>query len=622
MKTKLFKKVYAILFAGAFVAFQANGQITAVSGTASNGCSPAAGTAGTDNVSAGCGSGQQTGTYTGTQNTCVGTKAGNSLCSYFADHNNTFIGFRAGFLNGGSASDDGAASSNTYIGSKSGYSNTYGGANTCLGYLSGYTGVSANNNICIGYSAGYNNTASANSFLGYNCGYRNTSGDKNSVFGDNTAYNNQVGTDNSIFGYRAAYGNGSANSFYQNSLFGSQCGYSITTGGANTSMGYQALYTNSTGGGNSALGVQALYSNTTGANNIAIGIYSLNANTTGSNNTCIGYAAGYGYTTGSNNTYVGYGADANANNYSNATAIGNGASVSASNKVRVGNTSVTVIEGQVAWTNASDGRFKKNIKEDVKGLDFIKKLRPVTYNFETRKFDEFLMKNMPDSIKRIRMKDIDYNLSTNIIHSGFIAQEVEQTANDCGYVFDGVHAPSSDNDNYGLAYSQFVVPLVKAVQELSKALDSLTVRSIKQDLINQDLQSQIANCCSSPQGLKGNKENDSNGTGSKLKNAAFDEMVLGNNEHSINDTGAALLQNVPNPFSQQTNIRYIISTKAQSASIMIFDLQGKLVKASPITNFGNGAVIINGNELSAGMFVYSLIVDGRIIDTKRMILTQ
>lgn len=49
--------------------------------------------------------------------------------------------------------------------------------------------------------------------------------------------------------------------------------------------------------------------------------------------------------------------------------------------------------------------------------------------------------------------------------SGFIAQEVLQAAQDSGYDFDGVNKPQHDKDAYSIAYSQFVVPLVKAVQE-------------------------------------------------------------------------------------------------------------------------------------------------------------
>ena len=60
--------------------------------------------------------------------------------------------------------------------------------------------------------------------------------------------------------------------------------------------------------------------------------------------------------------------------------------------------------------------------------------------------------------------------ASSIIHTGFIAQDVEKTAKELGYNFDGVNAPTNSTDNYSLAYSQFVVPLVKAVQEQQKMI--------------------------------------------------------------------------------------------------------------------------------------------------------
>jgi len=90
----------------------------------------------------------------------------------------------------------------------------------------------------------------------------------------------------------------------------------------------------------------------------------------------------------------------------------------------------------------------------------------------------------------------------------------------------------------------------------------------------------------------------------------------------LSNASAVLYQNSPNPFSQQTNIGYFIPTSAQSASVLVFDLQGKLIATLPVTNYGTGSIIINGNSLTPGMFVYSLVVNGNIIDTKRMILTQ
>ena len=104
-------------------------------------------------------------------------------------------------------------------------------------------------------------------------------------------------------------------------------------------------------------GASALFSNTTGSNNTAIGVSALASNTTGSNNTAIGA-----------------GANVSAGNLTNATAIGFGAVVNASNKIRLGNTAVTVIEGQVAFTASSDKTKKENF-QPVDGEEVLGKIR-------------------------------------------------------------------------------------------------------------------------------------------------------------------------------------------------------------------------------------------------------
>ena len=77
-----------------------------------------------------------------------------------------------------------------------------------------------------------------------------------------------------------------------------------------------------------------------------------------------------------------------------------------------------------------------------------------------------------------------------------------------------------------------------------------------------------------------------------------------------------LYQNSPNPFSEQTEIRHSISNNTISAYIYIFDMQGKL------NYFGNGFININRYQFEPGMYLYSLIIDGKEVDTKRMILTN
>ena len=130
--------------------------------------------------------------------------------------------------------------------------------------------------------------------------------------------------------------------------------------------------------------------NTSGSYNSASGFRALQYNTTGANNTAHGSKALYFITTGGNNTALGSNAGPFTPDLSNTSAVGYLAVPTASNQVRIGNAAVTSIGGQVEWTAFSDGRFKKDIKEDVSGLDFIKHLRPVSYVVDKTEVNKFL----------------------------------------------------------------------------------------------------------------------------------------------------------------------------------------------------------------------------------------
>ncbi len=82
-----------------------------------------------------------------------------------------------------------------------------------------------------------------------------------------------------------------------------------------------------------------------------------------------------------------------------------------------------------------------------------------------------------------------------------------------------------------------------------------------------------------------------------------------------------LYQNTPNPFKEQTIIRFKLASDVQDASICFFDMNGRLLKKMPISS-GMDSVSIGGYELGEGMFLYSLIINGQEIDTKKMVITK
>ncbi|HYE55445.1 MAG TPA: hypothetical protein VD996_11390, partial [Chitinophagaceae bacterium] len=171
---------------------------------------------------------------------------------------------------------------------------------------------------------------------------------------------------NTFWGYKTHALNNPDNYIY-NTGFGAFAMYR-NNGSFNTAHGYKALY-NNTASANTAMGSSALVRNTTGYDNTAVGCVSLHDVTTGYYNTGIGSNALAHTTTGRRNTGLGFYATPLIGGYSNATAIGAEAIANYSNKVRIGNAAVAEIEGQVPFTTPSDGRFKFQVQEDVKGLD-------------------------------------------------------------------------------------------------------------------------------------------------------------------------------------------------------------------------------------------------------------
>ena len=479
-----------------------------------------------------------------------------------------------------------------------------------------------------------------------------------------------LGTSHSYFGYYA--GNAATTASAYNAFFGAYSGRSTTAGDGNVAAGFNALYYNAGGDSNTAIGAQSLLSNTSGTRNVASGMYALHFNVTGSENTVVGYAAMYSNTDGQDNTASGYSAlegnttgDRNVAignwslhenttgynntataalsnnttgignsafgssalsthigsynsalgrdalytyapgppptctssyncalgartgttnlpyclNFNNTTALGYEAIVTASNQVRIGNSAVTSIGGQVPWTTLSDGRFKRDVKKDVSGLAFIRQLKPVSYMLDKDAFDKFL--GVSDSIRFERAASREAPQR----QIGFVAQEVEAIVKKSGFVFSGVETPQNEKDPYALRYAEFVVPLVKAVQELSAQIDARD--------------KEIA----------------------RLKETAR-KYLQDNPVDEQPSVDAVLFQNNPNPFSADTEIKMSLPETTRQANLIMYNLEGKEVRSIRVIDRGNTSVKISGNDFRAGIYLYALITDGKVVETKRLILTK
>jgi hypothetical protein len=313
--------------------------------------------------------------------------------------------------------------------------------------------------------------------LGYRSLYSNTTGDNNTAIGPYVLFSNTTGVFNTAAGRSALFAN--------------------TTGSLNVAFGAGSLIENISGESNTAVGLDALRLNT-GSYNTGVGTQALYSTMASQNNVGIGSNAGDSFHNGYNNVFLGANTDVNQPDLFNVVAVGEGTIVTASSTARFGNSSTGSYGGWANWTNVSDARFKKNLRENVPGLEFILKLRPVTYNFDATGMEEFLHKNdahgrqaTPDSAgKKIREKALLDK--ERITQTGFVAQEVETAARELGYDFSGVDKPKNENDYYGLRYAEFVVPLVKAVQELKAENTEVKARLAILERLQERLVAQLA----------------------------------------------------------------------------------------------------------------------------------
>lgn len=432
----------------------------------------------------------------GGRSTIIGKNAGNASTSSLIDA--TIIGNWAGYNQAGTF---GA----TYIGSYAGYNQTSTSAfaNIFVGEKAGYgaVGASGSGNVGIGkdtmlsmtsgsknMAMGYRSlrfltTGSSNIAIGQDAGEGIISQSNNVCIGQETLENSPssgcvaighqaLDTSATASSYSIAIGYQAGRSFttqqgliamgYQASkshtsgadcvTIGRSAGVNNTTGQQRTIVGNNAAQYN-TGNGNTAVGFWALKGPSSGTVNggfnVAIGRNALDVLTTGSFNTAIGNDSADSLQTGFFNTYLGRNSGTGHVNGSNCTFVGNGAAPSttgAGNEVVLGDASISALRCQVTSITAlSDRRDKTKIENSNYGLNVIDKLKPVTFDWNTR-----------DGAK-VGVKDL-----------GFIAQDLQEVDDEnLKLVYD------TNPEKLEASYGRLIPVLVKAIQELKAEIEIL-----------------------------------------------------------------------------------------------------------------------------------------------------
>ncbi len=560
-----------------------------------------ANTTGSNNVNIGYQAGY--GITTGHENLNLGTSAGvtNSTAN-----DNICIGYEAGYTNTGGG--------NQFEGIEAGYHNSTAYNNFFDGYESGWTNSTGINNHFLGFESGWSNTASYNQFDGYQAGYANSSGTPNLFIGYQAGTANTTGSNNFCIGYQSGYGNTEASN---NMFIGYQSGYQTgnnnnTTAADNTFTGYQSGYTNLSGANNSYYGYQAGNASSTGNNNTCVGTIA-GLSLTGSDDTYIGYKTGFsdGGSAGQN-TIIGSKSDVGSSFITNSAAIGYNVTVSSNNEMVFGNSSVTkwgygrnvaagnAVEIQCGagyealangggWSYVSDKRMKENFQQIDENMILQKVINlPIT---------EWSYIADSGHIRHIGPMAQDFHLAFHMDN-------------------DSLHIPEAAAGNIALVA---IKALDKQMQDIRQKNTDLT----RQNQVMQERNAELQNTINELQNqfnavlteVEQLKTIQAQCCGSMGANSQ-----TGSNSNAMDANQPSLGQNVPNPFSQNTIISYYLPINMPNAVITIRSMTGTALQTYKISSSGHGQISVSQGTLAPATYEYDMIVNGKIIDSKKMII--
>lgn len=222
---------------------------------------------------------------------------------------------------------------------------------------------------------------------------------------------------------------------------------------------------------------------------------------------------------------------------------------------------VNGLVNSVGSTLTSDRRFKQDVKPIQNAMDLVRRLQGTTYQFKQAEFKE---RNFPGGNQY-----------------GFIAQDVEK-------VMPEIASENSDG-YYAVNYTMLIPVLTEAIKQQDKTIT-------EQATTITELRTEIAELRS-----------------------AFNDFKAGQAANGVE--GYRLEQNAPNPFSQNTVIGYAVPAGTTGARINVYDLAGRLVKSFNIAE-QSGQITINAGDMSNGLYIYDLQVNGRQILERKMTVVK
>jgi hypothetical protein len=183
-------------------------------------------------------------------------------------------------------------------------------------------------------------------------------------------------------------------------------------------------------------------------------------------------------------------------------------------------------------------------------------------------------------------------------------------------------------ERLGVFYSDIIPVLVNGIQELderTQGMDTMRLAQLEAGLAAKDAEIAALNAKNTLMERQlAEILTRLNAFDTDLQSCCFDHSDAtgtssGNQQSTIDSP--RLEQNIPNPFHENTTIKYYLPNGTRTANITITDLSGVQLKTFDLGGTrGFGQVLISGGAFPAGTYIYTLTVDGKVVDSKRMVL--
>lgn len=248
-----------------------------------------------------------------------------------------------------------------------------------------------------------------------------------------------------------------------------------------------------------------------------------------------------------------------------------------------GNMKVTgTIDGTLV--NSSDARLKEDVQPlsenaSNRGLGVLNMLESLTpISFKYKKIEEEAKLVVDEDGESLETEELP-NPVMEKEHFGLIAQELQEVYPNLVY--------EKDNGYLAVNYVELVPVLMQAIKELNAKVAMLEANKV--------------NC-------------------SPLTSGEQEILSLPLNQEQW--AGSSMEQNVPNPFTEKTDIAIYLPESVREAALYIYDLSGKQLEQHPIEGRGETVMTIHADKMEAGMYVYSLIADKKVVTTRKMIVVK